>query len=46
MKELKRMGIEAEYCFVKNEKEKADGKKEKTRKEGTVTDAATQEVAA
>lgn len=46
MKELKRMGIEAEYCFVKNEKEKADGKKKKRAKKAKPADAATQEVAA
>jgi hypothetical protein len=32
MKELKRMGIEAEYCFIPDTSPKSDGKKRKRKK--------------
>ena len=46
MKELRRMGIDAEYCFVKNLKEASDGKKKKRKKkEKTEGDGAEAEAA-
>ncbi len=43
MKELRRMGIEAEYCFVENQAPQTEGKKRKRKKKAT--DAAEAEAA-
>jgi uncharacterized protein (TIGR04141 family) len=38
MKEMKRMGIEAEYCFIPDTSPKSDGKKRKRKKKEANTD--------